>query len=209
MKRLLILFLLIFESSVYASNYCPVEVGNTWEFEGNKGNMSVKITDFKDGYFTAEESFLLITVKGIFNVDKNNSAFIKNVNIDAFFFIHNHFTLEPEGPVILQPLYVGKKWKKTFKGFTSKDSFNISTIEAMVLGEEVITVPAGTFKCLILATKRTCDDGASETLLQWLAPNVGSVKIEMIAEEKGPLSLIMMLFSLNRTSFKLKRYLVK
>lgn len=98
--------------------------------------------------------------------------------------------LSSEGPLLPAPdqLTAGKSWKNRIEMEVSPPKMGITmqtaiAKESVVVGEETVTVAAGTFKALKLLHKTVASSGsvgmerAVESFM-WVAPNVGIIKLQ-------------------------------
>jgi hypothetical protein len=109
-----------------------------------------------------------------------------------FIFSKHAVILYPEPLLyIQQPLQVGNTWN--WKGYQIKNNEDTTSISATgrVIAEEEIEVPAGKFRTLKVEIIIANLDGQKTTFTQWLAKDLGSIKMNVKVEGQGLIQLAM------------------
>lgn len=110
---------------------------------------------------------------------------------------------------IKQPIKVGDIWK--WEGYQIKNSIDTAaiTITGKAIDEEEIEVPAGKFNTLKIEIVVVNPKGQQTTFTQWLAKDLGSVKMNIKVEGQGIVQLAMKILGYDEINSELKeiRYL--
>lgn len=180
----LLLFIFIPISQAFAADYFPLKVGNKWVYKiDDATDMTSIVSGVEDiaglKYSTVETSIAgKITQKEYYSKQANNVISLKSIRYEE---IKVEVTYEPPKIWIKYPLYPGRIWLEKIKENIKKSSGDRDMKEisrtVKVLAEEIITVPAGTFKCFKIGITQDSKGGKNSFFL-WYADRVGIIKQE-------------------------------
>ena len=162
-------------------NHFPLVDGLKWRYESNMGEVTSWVTLADDQYTVTSESSPL-DIKQVFRLTPEGLILVE-AEMDTWLTSDRRTYL----PSLLRfPLTVtvGEEWIWEGKELVDDDIIN-SVVKGKIVGWEVITVPAGTYRCLNVLITTTSDDGTTTSSTQWLAPGVGIVKADIAVDAGG------------------------
>jgi len=164
------------------TNYLPLKVGNTWNYEVKAGGMEIaasqKVTKIekKDGKDVAT---IETTIAGQ-SINEQMSSTEKGI------YRHSYQGVDVDPPILIMQLPVkkGDTWTSKFKIMGQELSASMKTE-----GEEKVTVPAGKYDAVVISMEMELM-GQKITSKSWFAPNVGIVKQQFnLAGTEGTMEL--------------------
>lgn len=201
-------------TNVLTSNISK-EIFNIFEYQPTEDMQLVYDSDFGETVSRIEataEGFRDINENDDFSYiqkmrsDENGIYLIKaDQEIDLFLFISKEMKTEYPSPPLQLPknLIIGQEWIWEGYKVEDNDSIKVRTL-AKVIEEEEITVPAGTFNALRIQFINETSEGEHSTINQWLAPNVGRVKMNVSIDGGGFIGTILSLLGYDEIEFNLK-----
>jgi len=167
------------------SDYFPLQKGCSWLYKARQ-NMH---------YYPVKLSVESVQTKGassIYTVKRvdgfSDSIITYERNGDSVFLLATKnlkmprlsTDFDPKQLVMKQPVTKNGKWS-----WQGKANLGVTTQEDdTVMDQEIVTVPAGKFKCVKIATTST-KGMLVETQLRWYADHVGLVKEQRFSQEYG------------------------
>jgi len=94
-------------------------------------------------------------------------------------------------------------WVGTEK--TGEEDFREISVKGKFLGNESIKTKAGTFNTIKIETVVASSDGAKNILTEWLAPNIGMVKMTIKVEGGGVMGLLRDILGFSSIEFLLTK----
>jgi hypothetical protein len=192
------------------ADYFPLSEGNEWIYKSNLGKyvITVKKGNLPDEYIyiskvkgTKTEAFLVV----------GSSAIVCRKQKTRIYLYKEESSYKPYLIRYLLPIKKGKKF--SWNGTKIRGRKNIiSELTGEIDAEKhTVEVPAGEFECLKLHTSYICDDGTQQYFTQWLAPDVGIVKMEskMAGKKIGVLGQMQKIFKINSMDMELTEYTIK
>ena len=149
-------------------NFYPIEVGNTWHYkvnaDGKDANVTTKIAKHEniDGQVLARLESPNVTL----------TEHLKQTDKGVFRYRFNGAEVMPPFELLPYPPTVGRKWKGEF---TVQGEKGKNTYEGEIQKEEVVDVPAGKFKTLVVKIKLE-GGGQQVDTTYWFVQDVGFVK---------------------------------
>lgn len=163
----------------------------------------IEITD--EGYLDINENDDFSYIQKMRSDDNGIYLLKADQEIDLFLFISKEMKTEYPSPPLQLPkrIFVGQEWVWEGIKVENEDSITVRTV-AKVIGEESITVPAGTFDALRIQFDITTSEGEHSVINQWIAKNVGRVKMHVIMDGGGFIGTILSLLGYDDIEFNLK-----
>lgn len=177
--------------------YYPVAVGISHTYATSTGTITSTITDISEDGFTVTHTVASSTQTHEWECLPEGLVDLSNPIGDAFETMVEGVTLTGDtsvtGVTIPASISVGDKWTQTYLGTMNVQEYDGAldfslTVNYSVVGEEEVTVPAGTFKALKLNNTLESDfilktSGISMPLYNysatgtsWVVENIGTVK---------------------------------
>ncbi len=175
---------------VYKSNFD--ETKSKTDVEGNSVVLDNKSDDFiyRQKYVLKDDGLYI------------NETYQK-IKVLLFFRAEKKVTYNKDLLKIPFPVKTGQEWKCERTEFCDGDSNKISLVSKCI-GEEEITVEAGKFNAMKLETTVKSEDGSTNNIEEWIAPNVGLVKVRVVMKGGGLTGTIRDLLGLGELVFELK-----
>ncbi len=129
-------------------------------------------------------------------------------HVDVFLFISKSMeTSYPTPPLQLPATFkIGDKWSwKTYK-VEDEDSIFVTT-SGRIEAEEKLFFPAGEFDALRIVFDIETSEGEKSTVTQWMAPNLGRIKMNVVMEGGGFVGTILSILGYDEIEFNLKEVL--
>lgn len=189
----------------YGSEYFPFNEKMELIFNSNLGETTKRFRIVKDSLkiFNLADKFQYIQT---FAKMENGIYLLRTEQkVDVLFLFSSHVNITYSAPALQlpNPLIVGNKWE--WKGLQVKNGDTTSiVIKGKVLSEEEIIVPAGKFKTLKIEMFIKDSGGELSTVQQWLAPNIGIVKLHATIEGKGIIQFAMSMLGYDEINYELK-----
>jgi DUF3108-like len=159
-----------------AGLYYPLKVGNQWVYRTNyagqyMGNILIEITKYESGLFTQESRIRTNSDQKFINfgkvsIQENEQGIFLVTSVDSQGIEKNYQPVQLNYASVIKS---GITW------YWESDDKTMNEIH-QVLGEERLTVPAGTFDTMKITVKGKDEKGQTYETQQWLAKNVGLVK---------------------------------
>lgn len=193
------------QHNVYNSfDYQPAEnIKLIYDSDFGETTSRIEITD--EGYIDINENDDFRYVQQMKYGD--NGIYLLNADqqVDLFLFISKEITTEYPIPVLQLPkkLVANQEW--IWEGFKveNDDTIDVRTVGKFI-GEESITVPAGTFKALRIQYAIETSDGENSIITQWMVRNVGRVKMDISIDGNGFVGTMISLLGYDEIEFNLK-----
>lgn len=171
------------------ADYFPLAVGNTWVYKVNSGiEFTLKVVGKEVA--GGRDCFVIEGYKGDKLSYREHRARVKgkDLGVDVFCAATDKiFEFSPPRILLQSPLVKGLRWFETSKvdlqGNAGKGVLAYS-IEAEVVAEENLEVPAGKFRCYKIKVNET-NDGISFTSFWWYSSGVGWVKKQYLSSGAG------------------------
>jgi hypothetical protein len=154
--------------------YFPTTVGTEWVY----GSADSKEDEFADTLeiTEAEESdgATVVTVVRSFHRRPQSTETIRVSSAGLFLLANDHGKHDPPACVLKLPCAAGDRWRtyclplKPNPGYVN-----------VVVNEEQVKVPAGTFNAIRVDTEFTLEGETKRVYTHWYAPDVGVVKYEI------------------------------
>ncbi len=144
------------QGSLSASEYMPLNLGNTWVYRrdmlGEKGTLKVSIDKKQDGFFIDSQG-------GVFKLDSIGLR-------------------DPKRYLLQNPIHKGQEWKAQIR-------FNLAEHFVVVDDNAVVDLPAGTFKqCVVVKSRTQIKKGKYMVNRITYAPGIGMVRTETWLENE-------------------------
>lgn len=158
-------------------DYYPMPTGATWNYtwktaDGKTGGFDIKVLPpVKEGattYLLAERKTGQTTLVDWYSKPEGWVLMHKQVNPNPQ---APQLQFTPPRQLLKRPLKIGDTWPWTGTGLMNQAIQEESTVE----GDESVTVPAGTFSTIRVATRITQGDTITNKKW-WFAPGVGMVR---------------------------------
>ncbi|MBN1637627.1 MAG: DUF3108 domain-containing protein [Ignavibacteriales bacterium] len=191
----------------FGPEYFPLNKNFNYKFESNFGKTTGKFNQ-NGKYFTI--NYLAEDGKLKYTLFKDSTGIYltkTETDVDVFLGISSTSSITYDRPIlrIPFPLMLGQTWK--WEGYEIEDGERRKIkVEGKVLGEEDMNTPIGKFECLKIRIKFTSEEGANNTITEWLAPNVGAVKIYAKLESTGIAGFFQTLLGLDEIYFNITEF---
>ena len=186
-------------AETFGAEYFPLKKNSSFVFESNVGQTKANVKaegnqmvfTYEAGPITYRQNLML----------EPNGIYLKKVYSKALFFSN---TVTYSKPVLRLPLPLkpGDNWRWDGCEIVDGDSSKI-TLLGSVKGVENIRTKAGAFRCLKIELKIISAKGSTNTETEWLAPNVGIVRLKANIQGDGITGVIRRLMGLNEIVFSL------
>ncbi len=194
------------DSLEYGKRYFPLNKNIKLVFESTVGEMVKTIKKQDSLYIVTNEAHNFKYVQTL--QEQNNGIYLvkteQNVSILLVFSKHAEVFYSSPALQIQQPFKIGDTW--SWKGYQVKgeDDTTAITITGKALAEEVLSLPAGKFKTLKVETVIENIEGAKTIFTQWLAKDIGSIKMNVKIEGHGIIQFAMKLLGYDEIDSELK-----
>lgn len=193
------------EQKVYNSfDYQPAE-NITLIYDSDFGETASRIEITDEGYLDINENDDFRYVQQMKYGDDGIYLLNADQQVDLFLFISKKITTDYPIPVLQLPklLTINQEW--IWEGFKveNEDTIDVRTVGKLI-GEESITVPAGTFNALRIQFEIETSDGENSIISQWMVRNVGRVKMDISIDGNGFIGTMISLLGYDEIEFNLK-----
>lgn len=174
-------------------------------YDSDFGETTSKIVHTDDGYLDFNENDDFHYIQSLKYEDDGIYLLKADQEVDLFLFLSKKIeTLYPT-PALQMPKYltVGQKWNWEGYKVEDDDSIKVRTI-GTIIGEEPITVPAGTFNALKIRYKIETSEGEHSVIDQWVVKNIGRVKLHVEMDGNGFIGTILSILGYDEIEFNLK-----
>ncbi|MBA4250391.1 MAG: hypothetical protein C0425_02480 [Chlorobiaceae bacterium] len=213
----LILFLLLFNfsfneagnkislSSYDVLEYFPLDENVKLFYDSQFGEA---ITTFKKNGkdFIVDNSSDKFIYRQIMNKNEKG-VFVKETyqNFKVLPFVTKENTFTYSNPLLRIPKTITDEWAWEGTEKSGNDDVRKISVKGKVLGNETIVTQAGTFKTIKIETVVASSDGAKNILTEWLAPNIGMVKMTIKVEGGGVIGLLRDILGFSTIEFLLTK----
>jgi len=128
----------------------------------------------------------------------------QKIKVLLFFRAEKKVTYNKDLLKIPYPVKTGQQWTCERTEYCDGDSNKVS-LSAKCIGSEEITTEAGKFMTMKLETNVKSQDGSTNIVEEWIAPNVGIVKLRARMFGGGLTGTIRDLLGLGELNFELKQ----
>jgi hypothetical protein len=193
-------------SSTAGFEYFPFNIGNTLVYDSNFGETKSNVTETENGFTITNESDDFKYVQSF--IKTNDGIHITNTEhyLDVFLFISSENKIRYSEPALRIPFPLDSNSVWQWKGVEyneDNDSSNI-TISGRYIGFEDLTTPAGQFECLRIELKVESEKGSSSVINEWLAPEIGLVKLHAELDGAGLIGVLQSILGFDEILFELK-----
>ncbi|VAX15148.1 hypothetical protein MNBD_IGNAVI01-800 [hydrothermal vent metagenome] len=185
-------------------NYQPAE-DIRLIYDSDFGETTSKIVHTEDGYLVFNENNDFHYIQSLKYEDDGIYLLKADQEVDLFLFLSKEIeTLYPT-PALQMPkfLTVGQEWNWEGYKVEDDDSIKVKTI-GKVIGEESVTVPAGTFDALKIRYKIETSEGEHSVIDQWIVKGIGRVKLHVDMDGNGFIGTILSILGYDEIEFTLK-----
>jgi len=141
-------------------------------------------------------------------MNKNEKGvFVKETyqNFKVLPFVTKENTFTYSNPLLRIPKTITDEWAWEGTEKSGNDDVRKISVKGKVLGNETIVTQAGTFKTIKIETVVASSDGAKNILTEWLAPNIGMVKMTIKVEGGGVIGLLRDILGFSTIEFLLTK----
>jgi len=174
-------------------------------YDSDFGETTSRIEITEEGYLDINDNDDFCYIQKMKYDDDGIYLLKADQEIDLFLFISKEMETEYPSPPLQLPknLFVGQEWVWEGYKVENDDSIKVRTV-AEVIGEEEITVPAGTFDALRIQFDNETSEGEHSIINQWIVHNVGRVKMHIVIDGGGFIGTILSLLGYDEIEFNLK-----
>lgn len=160
------------------------------------------IVFMKSDKFTYKQTFK-ITEEGLYLLEVYQK-------VKPVFFYTNERNVTYDKPLLKlsYPMWVGKEWISERTEYFDDDSTKLK-VHCKVIAEEEVNTLAGKFTALRIQTSMKASDGSENIVNEWIAPNLGTVKVVLTMKGGGILGTIRKILGYGEITFELKDILNK
>lgn len=187
------------------NEYFPYYLNKTMIYNSPFGDAITKVT-LNNGVYTIKSD----GVKFAYHLEllsSGNGLEIKKIYqkfvLLAFITKENSVSFNRPVPRFPVPFTEGKTWAWSGIEYANGDS-EMVYVTGKIAGIEKVTVPAGQYEALKIETTFKHDDTGSNTVTDWIAPDVGIVKIKIAINGGGLIGFIRSLLGYDEIIFELK-----
>lgn len=191
--------------TTFGFEYFPLKINKTMIYKSNFGETKSHV-EMKDGEiivinesddFKYVQNFLL----------KDDGIYITKTeqHLEVFLFISSEAKIKYNEPALRIPMPLSNlsTWRWEGVEYKDNDSSNI-IIEGRYKGIEEIITPAGSFNCVNIELNVESEHGSKSVVNEWLAPNVGLVKLHAEIEGAGLLGVLQDILGYDEIYFELQ-----
>ena len=174
-------------------------------YDSDFGETVSKVVQTEDGYLDYNENEDFQYIQELRYKDDGIYLLKADQEIDLFLFLSKEIeTLYPT-PALQIPKYtkIGEEWVWEGYKVEDDDSIKVRTV-GKIIGEENITLPAGTFDAIKIRYEITTSEGEHSVIDQWMVKNVGRVKLHVQMDGNGFIGTILSLLGYDEIEFNLK-----
>ena len=190
---------------VYNSfDYQPAE-NITLIYDSDFGETTSRIEITDEGYLDINENDDFSYIQKMKYEDDGIYLLNADQQVNLFLFISKDINTEYPIPVLQLPKYLATNEEWIWEGFKveNDDTIDVRTVGKFI-GEESITVPAGTFKTLRIQFEIETSDGENSLITQWMVRDVGRVKMDISIDGNGFIGTMISLLGYDEIEFNLK-----
>lgn len=188
------------EVRFFGHEYFPLSKNSTYIYDSNLGNTIAKTKpagkgiqlDYKSGKISYKQN-LYSDSTGIYLTQVENKAF----------FWSNKVTYSKPVLRIPFPLKIGETWSWEGYEFHDNGDKNRMMLKGKAHSIDTIETANGKYRCLKITIQIKSESGSSSTLTEWLAPEIGIVKVHAKMQGKGIASLVQKFMGLQEVNFTL------
>ena len=127
-------------------------------------------------------------------------------HVDIFLFISKSMeTSYPTPPLQLPARFkIGDEWTWNTYKVEDEDSILVTT-SGRIEEKETLILPPGEFDAIRVVFNIETSEGEKSTVTQWLAPNLGRIKMNVVMEGGGFVGTILSLLGYDEIEFNLKK----
>lgn len=189
------------------NDYLPYIAGTRLYYSGNLGDIKTEVT--------GQGNMLYIRNDGEkFKYDQDFSLTDHGLRLQRVYqkikvmaFITKEATTTYKTPLLRFPwdIAIGKSWNGTTLEYSHGDTAT-TVLNGSVVGEETITVSAGTFKTLKVITVFSHPNGAESRVTDWICPGIGIIKSRLQMSGDGLTGFIRNVLGYSEILFELKKW---
>ena len=160
-------------SKIFGSEYFPLNSDSVIIFDSNVGETTSTIEKEENEYVINYESSTMTYRQNI--IRNNEGIFITKIE-NKFLLFGDEITYSE--PLLRLPAnaQIGDTW--FWEGYEINDGDSAKIfVEGKIVSEEEVKTAGGSFLALKTFTKINFDDGSTDELYEWFAPEIGIVKI--------------------------------
>jgi len=189
----------------YSSRYFPADSGKTLIYASNFGDTKFSVKNEENLYIITNKSEDFDYKQTLEKKGEKYFIIKTEQEVDVFLFLSSSSKVTYNNPALRFPfpLKDGDCWR--WKGYEYSDNdSSLITISGKVIGKEEIRVPAGKFECLKIETVIGGTDETKDIVTEWLAKDIGLVKIEAEIGKGGIVGVMQSILGLEVLKFELK-----
>ncbi len=190
----------------FGFEYFPFNTERTLVYESNFGETKSSVEQNENGFTIRNESDDFKYVQSFVKTDEGIHITRTEHYLDVFLFISSENKILYSEPAlrIPFPLDSTSSWEwKGFEYYENNDSSAIS-IFGKYIGVEKLITDAGEFQSVRIELTINSDNGSSTVINEWLAPNVGLVKLHAELDGAGLLGMLQGILGFDEVYFELK-----
>ncbi len=218
MKKLIFLFALLITVKIYADD--PVKNINTFGkeyvpysdkvvlvYKSSNFDETLSNTVFKNGSAILENKSDDFIYRQKYELKEDGlyiSETYQKIKVLLFFRAEKLVTYNKDLLKVPFPVKTGQQWSCERTEYCDGDSNKVS-LTAKCIGMEEITTEAGKFTTMKLESNIKSTDGSTNLVEEWIAPNIGIVKVRVRMYGGGLTGTIRDLLGLGEMNFELKQ----
>jgi hypothetical protein len=187
----------------FGFEYFPLKTNVDYTYSSNAGKTRAEVSQvkseivltFKAGSLKYEQQFF----KG------TDGIYLTRTETSAFLLFGSKVTYPQPVLRLPLPLEVGATWQWSGLEVANGDTGKLE-IKGEALAEEPVKTPFGQFNCLKICLHINSQKGSRNTLTEWLAPEIGIVKLHVDLQGSGITGLIQKVLGLNEIDFDLSGF---
>lgn len=186
--------------------YFPFITERTLIYNSNFGETKTTVAQNGNTYTISNTSDDFNYVQSF--LKKDDGIYITSTEhyLDVFLFISSENKIRYSEPAlrIPFPLDIESQWFwEGIEYYDDDDSSNIS-IAGRFVGVETLSTEAGEFECVRIELVIESEYGSSSVINEWLAPNIGLVKLHAELEGSGLIGVLQGILGFDEIKFQLK-----
>ncbi len=189
---------------IFGKEYMPYNQNLTLVYKSNFDETLSK-TDINKNIVVLENKSDDFIYRQTFQI-QDDGLYIKEtyqkIKIFLFFKAEKKVTYNKNLLKIPFPVKKGQQWSCERMEYCDDDSNKVSLVSKCV-GSEELTLAAGKFTAMKLETTVKSEDGSTNYVEEWIAPNVGLVKVRVKMEGGGLTGTVRGLLGLSELNFEL------
>jgi hypothetical protein len=185
----------------YGQEYFPLKKNATYKYDSNLGSTTAKTRSEGSGISLSLDSGGILYKQNLYS--DSTGIYLTQVENKALFF-GRKVTYNKPVLRIPFPLKIGDTWK--WEGFEKHENGDVSKmlLKGKLISEETIETQAGKFNCIKLSLE-IYTESSTNIMTEWLAPNIGIVKLDAKMNGGGLASLIQKFMGLSEVQFTLNK----